>query len=186
MSKKVLVYLATGFEEAEAIIPVDMFRRAGYEVVLASIQEQKEVVSSHNVKITADKLADEVSLEDFDAVFLPGGMPGSINLSQSWLVNSKIIDMASKGRIVSAICAAPSVVLANAGLLDGKRATCYPGCEKYSKKEDFSSSGVEVDGNIITGKSAGYAFDIALAVIKSLSGADEAEKTARSVYFTRG
>lgn len=185
MSKKVLVYLATGFEESEAIVPVDMFRRAGYDVVLASIQDVREVVSSHNVTIVADKLAEDVSLEEFDAVFLPGGMPGSINLSQSWLVNSKIIDMASKGRLVSAICAAPSVVLANAGLLEGRRATCYPGCGKYSKKDDFTSAGVEVDGNIITGKSAGYAFDLAIEVIRKLSGDDEAGKAASSVCFSR-
>ena len=180
---KAVVYLATGFEEAEAIVPVDMLRRAGVDVTLSSIDDDKTVVSSHNVTVVADKSISESDLEDYDIVFLPGGMPGAVNLSQSWSVNQRIIKMATDGKLVSAICASPSVVLANAGLLEGKKATCYPGCEKYSDKKDFLSDGVVVDGNIITGKSAAYGFALALKIIEKAVSKEKADEVASAVYY---
>ena len=119
---KAIVYLASGFEEAEAIIPIDMFRRAGIDVTLSSVDQEKRVTGSHGIQILADMDVSESNNENYDIVFLPGGMPGAVNLAQSWSVNERIIKMASEGKIVSAICASPAVVLANAGLLDGKKA----------------------------------------------------------------
>lgn len=183
--KKVIVYLADGFEETEAMFPIDVMRRAGIDVVTASITDSLEVVSSHQVKIVADALAGKLRENDYDCVFLPGGMPGSLNLSQSWLVNERIISMAEKGKIVSAICAAPAVVLANTGLLDGRKATCYPGSESNCAKDDFLDDGVVVDGNIVTGKSAAYALDLGLKLVELLEGVKASEKVASALCYVR-
>lgn len=182
---KAIVYLATGFEEAEAVIPVDMMRRAGIEVTTSSIDEDRTVVSSHGLTVIADKNLEESDKDEYDIVFLPGGMPGAVNLSQCWSINERVIRMAAEEKIVSAICASPSVVLANAGLLNEKRATCYPGCEKYSSKTDFLPDGVVRDGNIITGKSAGFAFDLSLKIIEAALSKEKADEVASAVYFAR-
>lgn len=182
---KAIVYLATGFEEAEAVVPVDMMRRAGIDVDISSIDEEKTVTSSHGLTLLADMTVSESDGNEYDIVFLPGGMPGAINLSQSWSVNQRIIKMAAEGKIVSAICASPSVVLANAGLLEGRKATCYPGCESYSAKDDFLPDGVVVDGNIITGKSAAYGFELSLKIIEAAISKEKADDTASAVYYER-
>ncbi len=181
---RVLTYLAEGFEEAEAIIPVDLFRRAGFDVTVSSIDDEKAVRSSHGVNVIADKTMGETEGEDYDIVFLPGGMPGALNLSQSIGVNMRIIKMAGQGKIVSAICASPAVVLANAGLLDGKKATCFPGTEKYTDKKDFLADGVVVDGNIVTAKSASFAFDLALAVIELAESKEKADAIRSALYYS--
>lgn len=182
---KAIVYLASGFEEAEAIIPIDMFRRAGIDVTLSSVDQEKRVTGSHGVQILADMDVSESNNENYDIVFLPGGMPGAVNLAQSWAVNERIIKMASEGKIVSAICASPAVVLANAGLLDGRNATCFPGTEKYSSKKGFLAEGVVVDGNIITAKSAAYAFELAFAVIEKAISKEKADEVSSAVYYRR-
>lgn len=182
---KAVVYLATGFEETEAVVPIDLLRRAGIDVTISSIDDELVVKSSHGVTIKADKSLSESDKEEYDIVFLPGGMPGAINLSQCWSVNERIIRMAADKKIVSAICASPSVVLANAGLLENRRATCFPGSEKYSNKTDFLSDGVVVDDNIITAKSAGYAFDLSLAIIAEAISKEKADEISSAVYFFR-
>lgn len=179
---RVLVFLAEGFEEAEALCPVDVFKRAGYEVVLAGV-DKLEVASSHGITIKADTTVEEIKENDFDCVFCPGGMPGAVNLSQSWRVNEILIESVNSERVVSAICASPAVVLGPLGLLNGKNATCYPGCESYSPQLEFLSDGVVVDGNIVTGKSAGYAFDLGLKIVELLSGVDVANKVQASIFY---
>ena len=179
---KVIVFLADGFEETEALCPVDVLRRAGIDVVLAGVGSEL-VTSSHGVTVKADTTVEDLdSNEQFSAVFCPGGMPGSVNLAQSWKVNRIIVSTAQTG-IVAAICAAPAVVLAPLGLLKGRNATCYPGCESYAPDMVFSSSGIVVDGNIVTGKSAGWAFDLGLKLVELLSGADAAEKTRAAICY---
>ena len=178
---KVVVFLADGFEEAEAICPVDVMKRAGIDVILAGVSG-KEIKSSHGVNVAADTSLDDLESKAYDAVFCPGGMPGSVNLSQSWKVNELIVRTAQTG-VVAAICAAPAVVLAPLGLLKGHEATCYPGCENYAPDTHFSDSGVVVDGNIITAKSAGWAFDLGLEIIRKLKGDDAAEKARASIYY---
>ena len=180
--KKVLVFLAEGFEEAEAVCPADVLRRAGADVTLAAVGESLDVVSSHGVTIRCSVFADDVKNEAWDAVFCPGGMPGAVNLSQSWTVN-EIIIKAAQSSVVAAICASPAVVLAPLGLLNGKAATCFPGCESYAPDICFSSDGVVQDGNIVTGKSAGWAFDLGLRLVSILYGADEAEKIRKAIYY---
>ena len=128
--KRALIFLADGFEEVEALSVIDALIRGGVECVTAAVKDENRVVSTHNIPIIADKLISEVKNDTFDLVFLPGGMPGSINLAQSFDVNEIVIKHA-QNKIVAAICAAPAVVLGPAGLLVGKKATCYPGCESY-------------------------------------------------------
>ena len=178
----VAVFLADGFEETEALCPVDVMRRAGIDVVLAGVSGEY-VTSSHGVTVKSDVLLDSIPGDSsFEAVFCPGGMPGSVNLSQSWKVNELIVRTAQTG-VVAAICAAPAVVLGPLGLLKGRNATCYPGGESYSPDLVFSSEGVVVDGNIVTGKSAGWAFDLGLTLVSMLRGEDAAEKARASIYY---
>ncbi len=179
---KVIVFLADGFEETEALCPVDVLRRAGIDVVIAGVGSEL-VTSSHGVTVKADTTVEDLdSNEQFSAVFCPGGMPGSVNLSQSWSVNEIIVKTAQTG-IVAAICAAPAVVLAPLGLLKGRNATCFPGCESYAPDMVFSKEGVVVDGNIVTAKSAGWAFDLGLTLVSLLKGNDEAEKVRKAIYY---
>lgn len=181
MSKKVLILLADGFEEVEALSPYDVLTRAGAEVTLCSVSEDKAVSSSHKVKVVCDITIGEVK-GDYDVVFLPGGMPGATNLAQSWPVNELVINQAQE-RIVAAICASPAVVLGPAGLLKGKEATCYPGCESYYPSFEFSKEGVVVSGNIITAKSAAFALDLGFTLIETLFGAQAAEKIKNDIYY---
>ncbi len=179
---KALVFLAQGFEEAEAICPVDVLKRAGIDVVLAGVGS-KEIKSSHGVIVEADVTVDEVNSNDeWCCIFCPGGMPGAVNLAQSWKVNEIIVQNAEKA-IIAAICASPAVVLAQLGLLNGRNATCFPGCESYAPTVDFLSDGVVVDGNIVTGKSAGWAFDLGLKIVEILKGKDESEKVRKAIYY---
>ncbi len=177
---KAVVFLADGFEEVEALAPIDLMRRAGFDVATAGVGGDV-IRSSHNVKFVADipiaKIAD-----DYDIYFCPGGMPGAINLKADRHVVSALLSANGNGRIVSAICASPAVVLGSIGILDGHNATCYPGCESYAPGFDFSKEGVVVSGNIITGKSAGYALDLGLALIKAFDF-KKAEEVRKEIYY---
>ena len=178
----VAVFLADGFEETEALCPVDVMRRAGIDVVLAGVSGEY-VTSSHGVTVKADVLLDSLPGDSsFEAVFCPGGMPGSVNLSQSWKVNELIVKTAQTG-IVAAICAAPAVVLGPLGLLKGRNATCYPGCESYAPDIPFLKDGVVRDGNIVTGKSAGWAFDLGLRLVARLKGEEAAAKVRSAIFY---
>ena len=126
--KKVSIFLAEGFEEVEALTPADLLRRAGAEVTLVSIKAEKTVTGSHGISITADRLFEETDYEDADLLVLPGGMPGTLNLKACEPLLALLKEHNAKGKKLAAICAAPTV-LGHAGLLNGKNATCYPGCE---------------------------------------------------------
>lgn len=180
--KKALILLADGFEEVEALSVIDALIRGGVKCVTASVKDDLKVVSTHNIQIIANHLLSEVKNEIFDLVFLPGGMPGSINLAQSFDVNEVVIKHA-QDRLVAAICAAPAVVLGPAGLLAGKKATCYPGCDSYFPGFEFSQDGLVVDGNIITAKSAAYAWPLGFKLVEILEGIDVANKVKDSIYY---
>ena len=177
---KAVVFLAEGFEEVEAFAPVDLMRRAGFEVVIAGIGSDV-IRSSHGVKVTADISVNKIA-DDYDIYFCPGGMPGAANLRADKSVTAALLSANGNGKIVSAICASPAVVLGPIGILEGHKATCYPGCESYSPDFDFSGDGVVVSGNVITGKSAGYALDFALALIKSFDP-EKAEEVRKGIYY---
>ena len=180
--KNALVFLADGCEMCEALCVVDVLRRAGINVVTAGVTGER-VVSSHKVEIKADVKLSEVENEEWDLVFAPGGMPGATNLASNDIVNSILLDTYNKGNIVSAICASPAVVLGPLGIITSGKATCYPGCEDYAPEIEFVTDGVVVDGNVVTGKSAGWAFDLGLKLISLLEGDEKAENVRASIYY---
>ena len=175
MSKKVLTIFADGFEEIEAVGVIDVLRRLGIEVVIASLSGADPVRGAHDMKISADIDFATVNPGDFDAVFLPGGMPGSTNLRDSEKVISLLRKMNDNGKIVSAICAAP-IALAKAGLLRGKTFTMYPGFESTLGGDLPTGNPAEADGNIITGKGPGCVFAFAKKLAFALGkGSDIAQ-----------
>ena len=174
MLKTALVILAEGFEEVEAIASVDLLRRAGVRVTIAGVTDL-QVKSCRQLRIGADILLRDL-VEIPDAVILPGGIPGATNLAKSKEVAELVKKMNGAGKIVAAICAAPAAVLAPLGILDGKRATCYPGCESdFSKKTTQSKERVVVDGNIITSQGPGTVFEFALMIAARLMGKEMAD-----------
>ncbi len=164
--KRTLVVLADGFEETEAIAPVDVLRRLGYEVVLAGLDAEL-VRGSHNIHVKADAKLSDLDVAAFDALFLPGGMPGSDKLRASDLVMETIKAMAAKGGIVAAICAAP-IALGRAGVIAGRKVTAYPGYNAKLEGAEYTGARVERDGHIITGKGPGASFDFAIELAAAL------------------
>lgn len=174
MAKTAVVILAEGFEELEAVAPVDVLRRAGVHVTIAGVAGL-QVKGSRGIGVQADVLLKDV--HDLpDAVILPGGLPGATNLARSEEVKTLVKKMNIAGKLVAAICAAPAAVLAPLGILDGKKATCYPGCESdLSSKITHSQENVVVDGNVITSRGPGTALEFALAIAVRLAGQEMAD-----------
>jgi len=173
---KVLVPLAQGCEELEAVTVIDLLNRARIEVIAAGLEEGP-VVASHGATLLPDMMLDEALRHDFDMVVLPGGMPGADYLAEDERLMERVKKMAGDGKFVCAICAAPRI-LARLGLLQGKRATAYPG---FLEQKDWvgvtcTGKSVEWDGNIITSRGAGTAMDFALTLIEALVG-EEARRT---------
>jgi 4-methyl-5(b-hydroxyethyl)-thiazole monophosphate biosynthesis len=174
MLKTALVILAEGFEEVEGIAPVDTLRRAGVRVTIAGLKD-RQVKSSRHIGVQADILLRDL-VEMPDAVILPGGMPGATNLAKSEEVANLIKKMNAAGKIVAAICAAPAAVLAPLGILDGKKATCYPGCESdFKGKTAHVRDRVVVDGNIITSQGPGTALEFSIEIVRQLVGKETAD-----------
>ncbi len=159
---KVALLLAEGFEELEALTPVDILRRAGIEIDIIAI-DAKEVSGAHAIKVIADKTKDEVNPADYGAVIFPGGMPGAVNLDASDFSDKMISAVLANGGRLAAICAAP-LVLGRRGLLEGKKATCFPGFENELRGAIITSCDVVTDGNITTasGMPAAYSFALEL------------------------
>lgn len=182
MTKKALVFLADGCEMCEALCVVDVLRRAGVSVTTLGVTGES-VISSHKVEIKADCTFETLVDTKWDLVFAPGGMPGATNLSSSKKVNSIIMRAKEEGGIVSAICASPAVVFGPLGIIRSGHATCYPGCEEYAPGVEFLEDGVVVDENVVTAKSAGWAFDLGLTLVSLLLGEEKAEKVRASIYY---
>jgi 4-methyl-5(b-hydroxyethyl)-thiazole monophosphate biosynthesis len=177
MSKKVLVHFADGFEEIEALTPVDVLRRAGCEVTMVSVMDTLQVKSSRGVIIMADKLFKEVNYTEADMLVLPGGMPGSKNLDNHEGLKAKLLEADKNNKWLAAICAAP-MVLGHLGLLKGKNATCYPGNEPDLIGAHLKGTAVEKDGKIITGKGAGSSLKFSLALVEALINKEKAKEIA--------
>lgn len=166
--KSVLVLLAQGFEEIEAITPIDLLRRAGAKVTVATLKEDR-ATGAHGITIVSDTTLEKLGDQLFDCVVLPGGGEGAENLAASAAVLKKVIQVAQEG-VVAAICAAPAVVLGKTGLLEGKKVTGYPTTEELVEELVFEEEAVVVDGDLITAKGPAFAVDFALAIIAKLFG----------------
>ena len=169
----VVVFLANGFEEIEALATVDILRRANLHVTTVGVGSAAPV-GAHHMEIKADITAEELSVDGLEAVILPGGMPGTLNLEQSSVVQNAVAFAMKQYLPIGAICAAPSI-LGHAGYLQGKRATCYPGFESELHGAVLCD-GVVTDGNITTACGAGVAVDFALELVARLSSVEKAEK----------
>ena len=181
---KVYVFLANGFEDVEALIPVDVLRRGSVEVVTVSIVDDSQIVeTAHNIQIVADTMFEECDFSDADLRFLPGGMPGATNLYEHEGVRQTVLAQAKAGKKVAAICAAPAVVLAQLGILDGKRATCYPGFEKQLTKAEYTADLVTVDGNITTAEGPAAAFPFAYELLSQLVSKEVSDRIAEGMRF---
>ena len=175
----IYILLANGFEEIEALLPLDMLRRAGLSVKTVGIGT-KTPVGSHGIPVVCDITPEEIDLNCAKAVIFPGGMPGATNLDSS-SVSDLLIDAVTKnGGIIAAICAAP-LVLGRRGLLRGKRATCYPGFEEELIGATVTGRGVERDGNIVTAKGMGAALPFAKTLITMICGKDVSDKISSSI-----
>lgn len=167
----VYVFLADGFEEVEAICPVDILRRGGIEVKTVGVGG-KTVTGAHGIRVVADITADEAVFENTEAVILPGGMPGTLNLKKDSVVNS-FIDYAVKNELIlAAICAAPSI-LGQKGILKGKRAVCYSGFEKELVGAEVLDIPAVREGNIITACGAGAAAEFGFLLLEALCGDEQ-------------
>ena len=179
---KAVVFFAEGTEECEALLVVDLLRRAKVDVTVASASGSREILSSHKIRITADALAEEVDYSDVDLVVLPGGIPGTPNLAANKTVTDTCTAFAKSGKKVAAICAAPTI-LAMLGITDGRRATCYPGCEGQMGSADMVCAPAVTDGKLITGTSAGCAVPFGLALIAALKGQAAAQAVAEQIVI---
>lgn len=178
----VYILLAPGFEEAEALVPADLLRRAEIETALVSVTGEP-VPGSHGITVTADTNLDGVDLSKADMVVLPGGGPGHKNLGKEPRVERLVKGAAEKGLWVAAICAAPTL-LGKWGLLTGKEAVCYPGMEDgLTGAQARMDRGFVVDGKIITGRAAGSVFDFGLALVEALAGKEEADKVRHGIHY---
>ena len=180
---KVYVFMADGFEDVEALIPVDVLRRGGVEVVTVSTTEFPSVESAHGVSIETDLLFEQCDFSDADLLMLPGGMPGASNLFAHEGVCNAVKAQAAAGKKVSAICAAPAVVLAPLGILDGKRATCYPGFESALEKATYTGDLVTVDGNVTTAEGPAAAFPYAYELLAQLTDKQTSDQVAEGMRY---
>jgi len=198
MAKNAIVLLAEGFEEVEAVTPIDYLRRAGITVTIAAIGGAAtggnlSVKGARGITVNADALLRDIIQQKktsdldasafYDAVVIPGGMPGATNIAASKEAGALITEMASAGKLVCAICASPAVVLAPLGLLSGKKFTCYPGMEQKVQGGKWTDDSVAIDGSIITSRGAGTAGVFAVAIIARLLSQAEADKIAQAVLL---
>jgi 4-methyl-5(b-hydroxyethyl)-thiazole monophosphate biosynthesis len=172
------VFLATGFEEIEAITVIDVLRRAGMDVNTVSISDKLQVTGAHGVTIVADSLFAQTDFKDAEWLILPGGMPGATNLHQHKPLNDILKAHAAKGKI-AAICASPGVVLAPSGIIKGKEVTVYPGFEKACQEAGAITRDVPViaDGNIVTANGPSSSLRFALQIVSKSKG----DATAREI-----
>ena len=180
--KTIFVFLAEGFEEIEALTPVDVLRRAGLSVQTVSVMDEQVVAGAHGVPVLADKMFAEINPEDAEMILLPGGLPGATNLDVHEGLSQLILDFAEADKPLAAICAAP-LVLGNRGLLQGKKATCYPGFETYLQGAEYTAALVEKDGNIITGKGPGAAMEFAFAIVEKYCGIGKVDELKQGMMI---
>ena len=180
----IYVFLANGFEEIEALAPVDFLLRAGIDVKTVGVSG-KFCRGAHGINVEADILLEDVALDDnLQGVILPGGMPGAENLNNSEDVQKVIDYCAENNRIIGAICAAP-FILGRKGLLNGKNATCFPGFEDELKGANLVDVGVIIDGNIVTAMGAGVAWEFGAAICSIITGEEKELQILRGIQWRK-
>ena len=179
---KIGIFMADGCEEIEGLTVVDIVRRAGMEIETISITDKAEATSSHKVTFKTDTTKADADFDGYDGIVLPGGMPGTLNLGADETVDKVIHEFAAQGKLVSAICAAPSV-LGQAGLLEGKKATCHPGFEDKLLGAAWLEEPVVVDGNIITSRGMGTAIAFALEIVRYFTDDESVEKIKTGLVY---
>lgn len=181
--KDLLIFLADGFEDIEALTVCDYLRRADLEVDLVSISGKEKVKSAHNVTILADKTFDEIKIEDYRALYIPGGLPGATNLAS----NNKVLELVKmykeENKTIAAICAGP-IVLDKAGLLEEDSFTCYPGYEKNLKIQSRKNEPLVYNNNIITSMGPSFAQVLAFELIKVLKDENTSNDIKKDTLFT--
>jgi 4-methyl-5(b-hydroxyethyl)-thiazole monophosphate biosynthesis len=183
MMVKVVILLAEGFEEVEAVAIVDVLRRADIEVVIAGLHEGP-ITSARRVRVLPDTGIDTIRSEDFDMIVLPGGQPGSDNLNADARVRRLINEFHAQGKLTGAICAAP-YVLANAGILDGKHATSYPSYRDRLGKVIYEEQSVVEDGNVMTSRGPGTALCFGLSIVARLVGEEKAQQIRQAMLLEK-
>ena len=178
MEKTALVPVADGTEELEAVAIIDVLRRAGTKVTVASVTGNRQITASRGVVIVADTLIEACTETDYDLVVLPGGIPGAEHLRDSAELIRILKRQREKNRLYGAICASPAVVLEHHGLLKGHQATCHPGFVDRLTVTDRVDARVVVDGNCLTSRGPGTAIEYALALVERLYGKDRREEVA--------
>lgn len=180
------IFLAPGFEESEAIFPLDLMRRAGIDVLTVAVAHDRYVTGSHGITIEADLLLEDEDMSEAEMLIAPGGMPGASNLYDSPKVRKLFTAQAARGGMVAAICAAPSVLLGQLGVLEGKKAICYPGFEDNLEKggaEVAKGERVVRDGNVITANGPSSAIPFGLELVEAIAGKDAREQVARQILL---
>ncbi len=181
---KVLIFLAEGHEEIEALTVVDLLRRAKIDIDTVSITGKLQVTGSHGITITADALIEEADFASADMLVLPGGMPGTLNLEACQALMDQVCAFNNAGKYIAAICAAPTV-FGRAGLLTGKKACCYPDMEGDLLGAQVSYDDVSLAGNIITSRGMGTAIEFGLTIIEVFQGRDAADAMATKIVYSR-
>ena len=180
--KKVFIFLAEGFEETEAVATIDVMLRGELDVTIVSVTGKPLVTGAHGIAVQADALFENTDFTKGDMLVLPGGMPGASNLNTHQGLKNLLLQYAKAGKKLAAICAAP-LVLGGLDLLQGKKATAYPGFESTLKGAEYVKTAVVKDGNIITGRGPGFAFDFGLAIVEELQGKTKADEVAAGLLF---
>lgn len=177
------VFLADGFEEIEALAPVDVMRRAGLSVTTVSVTNNQIVIGAHGIPVVADAMFDELNYTDASLLFLPGGLPGATNLeAHAGLCQLLTAKATQEDVVISAICAAP-LVLGGLGLLNGKRATCYPGFEDTMQGAEYTAEKMTVDDNIFTACGPAAAWDLGFTFVEHFCGDGKAEELRKGMQF---
>ena len=180
----VCVFFGTGFEEIEALTVVDLLRRVDVDTEMVSVMEDKTVTGSHGIPVVTDRLISEVDFDKADVIVLPGGMPGTRKLEECEALMRQVDAFAADGRLVCAICAAPSI-LGHRGHLKGKSAIAYPGFEKELEGAKIVTEPAVTDGTIITGRGMGCAVDFGLAIVEYLKGRQLRDELAEKIVFNQ-
>jgi len=178
-SSTILVPLAEGFEECEAITIIDILRRASLTVIVAGLNGTP-ITGAHGIRVECDTTLDQVNRKALSGIVLPGGQPGTSNLLKSSLIRDIIIDLDRQEQMVAAICAAPTVLLA-AGILSGRKVTSFPACEKEFDPTLYQTDAFVEDGNVVTGRALGTALPFSLKLVQKLCGNAKAEEIRRAV-----